>query len=310
LGVFLLLLPLAPEPVARAACIVDDTGTRVCVKEPPRRAVSLYGAFSELLAALGAAESLVARTRNDDTVPQVARLPSVGTGLRPDIEFLLALKPDLVVSRSGRAAGEALGGLRARGLNVAAFDPSTLEELYATVQRLGTLWERDAQAKALNERLRGEILRVRSRVSAVERRLRVVYEVRAEPLTVAGSDGIVDDLIRAAGGENLIKHPKKVVQFDPEALLRLDPDLYIVQIGPMNPKPRPPDQRATFRSLRAVRQGRVHFVEEDLFARPGPRVGAAAEGLSRVLYPELWEAAAGEPLSSTPVPRPPERKRP
>ena len=89
---------------ATAACVTDDTGAKVCLDAPPRRAVSLYGAFTETLAALGAADTLVARTKSDDSVPALVRLPVVGTGLRPNVEYLLALRPDLVVSRGGKAA--------------------------------------------------------------------------------------------------------------------------------------------------------------------------------------------------------------
>ena len=283
----LLLLALAAMP-AGAACIEDDTGTRVCLEGAPRRAVSLYGAFTETLSALGAAQSLVARTKNDDTVPEVAKLPSVGTGLRPNVEYLLALQPDLVLCRSGKAAGEALAALRARGLRVAAFDPTGLDELYATIDRLGTLWDRKEQAKALAERIRSDLARVEKRAAGATRRLKVVYEIRSEPLTVAGNGGMIDELIRVAGGENAVTSPKKLLSFDPEALLRLDPDVYVVQQGPMNPSPSPPSQRPNLQVLRAVRSGRVLTVDEEIFARPGPRVAEAAERLSRFLYPELW----------------------
>lgn len=282
------LVAASISTAARAACITDDTGTKVCVDGRPRRAVSLYGAFTETLSSLGAADTLVARTKNDDSIPSVAKLPVVGTGLRPNVEYLLALRPDLIVSRGGKAALEALDALRARGLAVAAFDPTGLAELYATIERLGVLWGRETEARAFAEKLRGDVARVEKRVKGVGRRLRVVYEVRAEPLTVAGSGGLVDELIAAAGGENAVKNPKKLLSLDPEALLRLDPDVYVVQAGPMNPNPSAPSRRPGLDALRAVRQGRVLSVEEDLFARPGPHVAEAAEKLSRFLYPEVW----------------------
>lgn len=291
----LLPLILLPAPGLRAACITDDTGTQVCLSAAPQRAVSLYGAFTETVAALGGAGAFVARTKNDDTVPEVAKLPSVGTGLRPNVEYLLALRPDLVLSRSGKAASEALTALRTRGLRVAAFDPSGLDELYSTVDRLGALWDRQDAARALVDRIRAGIASVERKSAAGGRRLRVVYEIRSEPLTVAGTGGLVDELIRAAGAENAVASPKKLLSFDPEALLRLDPDAYLVQQGPMNPNPVPPAKRPLFQTLRAVREGRVLVIDEELFARPSPRVAEAAERLSRFLYPDLW----GGPTTKT-----------
>lgn len=280
---------------ARAACVTDDTGTRVCLDGPPRRAVSLYGAFTELVDGLGGAGAFVARTKNDDTVPRVAALPSVGTGLRPNVELVLALSPDLVVSRGGKAAAEALEALRARGVKVAAFDPDSLADLYATIERLGTLWGREAEAKRLADDLRRRVAAVGERTRSVKKRLKVVYETRSEPLAVAGNGGLVDDVLRAAGAENAVTSPKKLLSFDPEALLRLDPDVYVVQVGPMNPNPSRPADRPAWRSLRAVKAGRVFTAEEELFARPGPRVAEAAERLSRFLYPDVWGAPSGAP---------------
>lgn len=280
----------APAGPAGAACVTDDTGTEVCLDHPPTRAVSLYGAFTELLWEVGAGPTLVARTKNDDTIPAVRELPSVGTGLRPNVEYLLAVRPDLVVSRAGHAAGQAVTALRARGLTVAAFDPRGLDDLYATLDRLGTLFGRAEEAGRLEARLREGLARVAAVAAGAPRRLRVVYEVRAEPLTVAGADSLVDELIRTAGGADAVEVPKKLVMLDVEALLRLDPDAYLVQEGPMNRNPTPPGERPHLATLRAVREGRVLTVDEHRFARPGPQVAAAAEELSRFLYPELWAA--------------------
>ena len=292
LGLLLCCAVLARGSEGRAACVVDDTDTEVCLEAPPARVVSLYGAFTELLWEIGAGGSIVARTKDDTTVPAVAQLPSVGTGLRPDVELLLALRPDLVVSRGSRAAQEALGALRERSLKVAAFDPSSLDGLYSTAERLGLLTGRGEETRRLAEGIRGQIAGVASRAAAATRRLRVAYEVRADPLTVAGSGGLIDDLIRAAGGINALGTDKKLVALDVEALLRLDPDAYVVQKGPMNRNPAPPSERPHLSLLRAVREGRVLFVDEQLFARPGPRVGEAAELLSRFLYPDLWASGS------------------
>lgn len=282
------LLSLFAAAAAQAACITDDTNQKICVDAPPKRAISLYGAFTETLSSLGAAPTLVARTKSDDNVAAVAKLPSVGTGLRPNVELVLALKPDLVVSRSGKAAGEAVDALRARGLKVAAFDPTGLDELYSVIGRLGVLWGREAEGKQLADKIRGDVARVEKKTAGVEKKRRVVYEVRSEPLTVAGSGGMLDEVIQAAGGENAVKAPKKILSFDPEALLRLDPDVYVVQVGAMNPRPVPPADRPSFQVLRAVRENHVLTVEEDLFAHPGPHIAEAAEKLSRFLYPQLW----------------------
>jgi iron complex transport system substrate-binding protein len=280
---FCLLLSVS----AQAACITDDTGEKVCLDAAPTRAVSLYGAFTETLWAVGAGQTLVAKTKSDDTIPQMSALPSVGTGLKPDVEYLLALKPDLVLSRAGKATGETLTMLRARGLRVAAFDPHSVEEVFGVIERLGVLWGREKEADDLAKNLKQRIDNI-PKVAGNIKKPRVVFEVRSEPLSVAGSEGLVNDLIRVAGGENAVTQPQTVLAYDVEALLAADPDFYIVQEGPMNKKPLPPAERPNIGQLRAVRAGHVAVVDELLVSRPGPRVAEAAEALSRILHPELW----------------------
>ncbi len=272
---------------AAAGCVEDDTGTRVCTQGPSPRVISLYGAFTELLWEMGAGDLLVARTRNDRSIPEVRELPSVGTGLKPNVEYVMALRPDLVVARAGRAARRAVESLRARGLRVAAFDPRGLDDLYRTVERLGVLAGREAEARALVGRLRDRIEALRRRTAGA-RPVGVVYEVRSQPLTVAGQDSLMTEIIETAGGVNLVPVRKKILMLDVEALLRLDPDAYIVQEGPMNRNPLPPSERPHLGALRAVRQGRVLVVDEARFARPGPHVAEAAEALARFLHPELF----------------------
>jgi iron complex transport system substrate-binding protein len=275
---------------ALAACITDDTGTEVCV-EDPARVVSLYGAFTEILWELGVRNRLVARTKNDTTIEEVRALPSVGTGLRPNVEYLLALRPQLVISRASRAAGNTLASLRERGLTVAAFDPRSMDDLYHTVRRLGALTGSDPAAHALTAQLADHLAVVAARTAdvPVEKRLSVVFEVRADPLTVAGQGGLLNDIIAAAGGRNAVTSPKKLLMFDVEALLHLSPDTYVVQEGPMNRNPLPPAQRPHTSALECVGRNRVLQVNEKLFSRPGPRVAEAAETLSRFLYPERWK---------------------
>ena len=272
---------------ARAGCVEDDTGARVCVEKTRPRVISLYGAFTELLWEIGGGDLLVARTRNDRSIPEVRELPSVGTGLKPNVEHVMALRPDLVVARAGRAARRAVESLRSRGLHVAAFDPRGLDDLYRTVERLGVLAGREAEARALVERLRERMGALR-RLTAAARPVRVVYEVRSQPLTVAGQDSLMTEIIEAAGGVNAVPVRKKILMLDVEALLRMDPEAYIVQEGPMNRNPMPPSERPHLGALRAVRDGRVLVVDEARFARPGPHVAEAAESLARFLHPELF----------------------
>ncbi len=269
--------------------VTDDAGQSIELRQPAQRVIPLYGAFAEMLYAVGAGSRVAARTQADRIPAEIESLPSVGTHMRPNVELIIGLKPDLVVqSGSRREATPELDRLREAGIPVAVFSPSSIEDVFSTMLRLGTLTGHGESAEKVVVQLRGRLERIRSRVGAVERPLSVFYEIRAEPLTTAGAGSIVQRIIEAAGARNAIPNERGIVQYNFEALLLADPDVYVLQKGPMNRNPLEPGKRPHFERLRSVREGRVVFVDELMFSRPGPRSVDAVEELARAIYPELF----------------------
>lgn len=288
-GLAFLCLLLSPfMPVASdAAHITDDTGRSVTLNTPVTRVIALYGAFNELLMAIGAADCLIARTAADAEFPAIAHLQAIGTHMRPNAELIVAQKPDVVLQLAGRQ--EALmqtESLRALGLDVLTFTMESFEDIFRVTSVLGELVGRQEQATGLVAGFRARLATLYARCSG-QKQPRVFYEVRYPNLLAAGTCGIVNEIITAACGKNVMREPKKLVRCNEETLILSDPDIYIVQQGPMNPAPPPPADRPHYRDLRAVRASRVLAADEKRFARPGPRAIDAAEELSDKLlaYP-------------------------
>lgn len=271
-----------PGAAALAAPIevTDDAGHSLRLERPARRIIALYGAFNELLLALGCKEQIAARTEADAHLPGLADLPAVGTHMRPNAELIAARQPDLVLQMRGRGEAalqtEALRGL---GLPVLSFDLNSFAQLFRVTELLGRLCGREAEAQALVASWRAR-LDALARSTAGRPRPRVFYEARYPNLLAAGAGGMVNEVIAAAGGDNVIRAPKKLVRLNEEALLAADPDAYLMQKGPMNPAPAPLAERPHFRGLRAAAPGRSLVVPEDRYARPGPRAIDAAEELA------------------------------
>jgi iron complex transport system substrate-binding protein len=271
--------------------ITDDLGHEISLRDPAKRIIPLYGAFAEMLFALGAGREVVARTQADQFPPEITGLPSVGTHMRPNVEMIIGLKPDLVVQSASRwEAAADMARLESAGIPVAVFSPNTFEEIFLTIERLAILVGRPEQGREEVAKLQKRLLDVRDRLQSVKERPRVFFEVRPEPLTAAGRGSIVQEIITAAGAVNVIKSEKAMLQYNFEALLVADPDVYIVQRGPMSHNPLPPNKRPHFDQLRAVRKGKVILVDEYLYSRPGPRCVEAVEQLARALCPEKFEA--------------------
>ena len=287
LSAALLLWPVAEA--RSAVSVTDDTGWTLTLETPARRVVALYGALNELMLSLGLESRLVGRTAADATVPALRHLPAVGTHMRPNPELIVALSPDVVVQMAGRGeAREQTLNLRRAGVPVLLFRMENFEDMFSVLRRLGALTGEQARAQELEARLRRRLDAVRVAVDGAPR-ASVFYEVRYPNLLGAGKDSIVSDVIARAGGRNVLETEGKVARINEEELIRLDPEVYIMQKGPMNPAPLPLDQRAHYATLRAPRTGRVLQVEEAVFARPGPRAVDAVEQLARWLHPNAFE---------------------
>ena len=277
-----LLLPWGAD--LRAAQIQDDLGQTVSLTAPPRRIVSLYGGLTETLIALGLKDQIVGHILGDHTVKDI---PTVGTHLQPNVEMILALKPDLVVQGGVPKGMPALKKLEAEGVPVAMFAPHDFAGLFSTIQRLGALTGKSAAAAALNRDLQARLETVAQHLKG-SKPVRVFFEVRYQNLLAAGRGSMVNDIITRAGGVNVVDSPQHLILFGLEALLQAQPEAYIIQQGPMNRSPGDIYSRPYFQELRAVKAKRVLLVDESLFSRPGPRSAEAVEQLAHFLHPEAW----------------------
>ncbi len=234
-----------------------------------KRIVVLYAAASPILKELGLDHEVVGVTRNDHVFPHAV---SVGSHLRPNVELIKALKPDLLIAGSRRAFPKRLEGM----LNTEIFfyDPRSLKEILQKIEALGKKLSREKEAAALVTRLKAELSQIRS-LSCCPR---VIYEVSERPLKVAGEKSIVTSIIQAAGGKNLITVNRKHVLISPEEIIFLKPDIYIYQVGPMNKNPMPPKKRPYFAKLKS----KIEQVEEFEFARPGINAFSAVIKLNRI----------------------------
>ena len=232
----------------------------------------------------------MARTRADHYPPALLDKPSVGTHLRPNMELILGLQPDLILQAVGRKHGQkVIRQIQQRGLTVASFQPSTFQDLFSVVHRIGILAGKEKAAAALIKRLDDRLQLLSRKLSISTHRPSIFFEVRYPNLLGAGQRSIVNDVILKAGGINCLPNKKRLVRINIETLIDYNPDIYLVQKGPMNRNPGDPKNRSNFQVLKAVRNDRVMFVDEYLFSRPGPRSVDAAEQLAAFLHPGLTQ---------------------
>jgi cobalamin transport system substrate-binding protein len=249
-----------------------------------RRIVSLAPSTTEALFAIGAGDRVVGRERFSDFPPEARALPIVGD-VEPDLEAILELRPDLVVGVGGLTSERLTDRLGARGIptwfpassSLAAID----ELLLGLAERTGHGQDGKRLAQALDEREHAI-----QRSVAGEPRPRVLLAVSLAPVVAAGPKSFADELIRCAGGENVIADGGAWPTVGFERIVDLDPDLVLDGTGVgkdevthMTP------QAAGWSGIRAVREGHVVPIRDERILRAGPRIAEGLGALARLLHP-------------------------
>lgn len=233
---------------------------------------------------------LIARTSTDLRYIVLSHLPSIGTHMRPNLELIVGIGPDLVLQMGGREeAVQTVYDLERLGITVAYFSVSTFEDLFRVIKQMGVLTSSEDAATDLERKMRERLAAVSMALAMTHERPSVFFEVRSPNLLTVGKQSLVTEIIEKAGGINCIKSNRKLLRINDEEVFRLSPDYYILQKGPMNQTPVPMTHRPRMSRLEAVIKGRWQIVEENLFSRPGPGNVEAVEQLAKILHPTSFQ---------------------
>ena len=275
---FWLLLVLLQSFAAHAVEVVDDRGFRTTLPHAPQRIVSLLPSLTETICELGYCQRLVGVDRYSNFPSSLQSLPQLGGGLDPNIEAIVALKPDVVVMAASSRAGERL---RALGLNVVALEPKTHGDVQRVLLKLGQLLE-SPDADKIWRTIDAGVLAAAQSIPASARGTRVYFEVNPGPYG-AGETSFIGETLTRLGAKNII--PAKLGPFpklNPEFIVRANPDL--IMVGDSSAEAML--QRPGWPAMRAVREQRMCAfspAQSNVLVRPGPRMAEAARLMAACL---------------------------
>jgi iron complex transport system substrate-binding protein len=265
--------------------VTDGTGRSVTLAVPATRIVSMVPALTDWIVAMGAADRLVART-DYDRDPGLALLPSVGGGLDPSVEWLAALRPDLVLAWPDTPNRSLVSRLQGLGFPTYTAPTQTIEDALTAAADLGRMLGDDPAAGDAVRRVRQGLDKV-ARSVAPRPRPTVLFLIGLDPLMAAGPGTFVDQLLEYAGGRNTLADLQILwPNLSLEEVVRRAPDVIIIGSAGLR-DPASLGSRPGWRNLPAVRQGRVHVVDPEMVNRPGPRLHEAAAHLARLIHPDV-----------------------
>ena len=272
------MLALLGATAVPALQVRDDRGQTVSFERAPQRIVSVLPSLTEMVCELGQCQRLVGVDRYSNHPESVRALPRVGGGLDPNVESIVALKPDLVLLATSSPAA---GRLQALGIKVVALEPKSYADTQRVLTQVGLLLE-VADAQRLWRVIDAGVAAAAASLPASARNMRVYFEVNNAPYAASEGSFIGETLTRL-GVRNIV--PAALGPFpkiNPEFVVRADPDLIMVGDATFAGMA----QRPGWAGMRAIKANRVCVFspeQSDVMVRPGPRMAEAARAMADCL---------------------------
>ena len=264
-------------------------------QRPPQRIISIIPALTEMLFAIGAGPRVVAVGSYDDYPPEVKKLERVGALLDPNLERILALKPDLVTVYGSQV--DLQRQLERAGVPLFLYRHAGLADVSTTILDLGARVGQAKEAEALTKSIQQDLDSIRRRVAGRPRpRTLLVFGREALALRgiyASGGYGFLNDMLTAAGGENVFADVKREsVQATSELILARRPEVIIeLRVGDttQDQQQREIESWNRLSSVPAVQSKRVFFLTDARTVVPGPRVAGGTELIARALHPDAFK---------------------
>ena len=276
------------NPSAIGKEVIDDAGRRIILPERVDRVVSLAPNLTEIVFAVGAGSSLVGDTSYCDFPAEAKSIEKVGDTLHPSLERIISLKPQLVLVSTASQLEGFTEQLKSHNISVFVTDPHDLEGVFRSITQIGDILGKSQAAAELVSSLRARSTAVETFVKPLAR-VRIFYQLSAEPLYTAGHDSFVTDLIKRAGADSVTADvPGAWPKYSAESALAAKPDAIILPTGGSMGEGNANVAEA-LRNSPAVQRGRVYKINDDHLVRPGPRAVDGLEEMAKALHPEAFK---------------------
>ncbi len=289
LGQQVLLLSALP---VEARMVRDQAGRSVSVPDNAQRVVALAPSTTEIIFSLGRQDRLKGVTQYSNFPPAAGALPRVGSYIHPDLEKIVALRPDLCLAIKDGNPKDLAAKLEELQIPVYAVNPVDLEGVMTTILEIGDLLDARPKAEQLVDDMHTRIERVKSRIALANERPRVFFQIGIAPMVSVGTQTFANELISEAGGENITKGSVPYPRVSREEVLLLQPEVIIITSMTRGQEfERVRNEWNQWRSLPAVRNQRIFIVDSNLFDRPTSRLVDGLELLARCIHPELFQGS-------------------
>lgn len=274
-----------PVEIEATTVVADDLGRAVTVPVKVNRVVSLAPSVTEMIFAVGAGDKLVGVTTFCNYPDEANAIQKVGDTMTPNIESIIALKPQVVFVSTASQLEAFMVTLAQQNIAVFVTDAKTVDNAFEDLVTIGQILGKGDEASNLAVSLESRAKfywHARNRDPQSTPPMRVFVQLSNDGLYTVGKDSYVTQMVEYAGGESVTKDvPTAFPALSKEAALAMNPDVIILSDSEDNREP-----NIAFKTSSAVRNGRVYRINADIISRPGPRLADAIEEMVRLLHGE------------------------
>jgi len=277
---------------ANAITVIDDTNRQVEIPAPAERIVALAPHIVENLFAVGLGDRIVGAVQHSDYPAEARTIPIVGGFNSLNIEAILALNPDLIVTWGTGNNDPKMARLAGMGFPIYVSEPNTLKKITANLKDFAVLGGSETASldAAADFERKLDAVPIHSASS-----LTVLYQIWNDPIQTLNGQHIANEILERCGLRNLFaKEPTIAPILSLEGVLSENPEV-IIGSGFADERPEWLDRWRQFRELRAVRNNALWAINPDFLQRPTTRI---LEGLQNIcaLTEALRSEQAADPL--------------
>ena len=289
-GLSLAVILGTSTPFSATQTFTDEVGREVTLPFPPKKIVSLAPNITEILFGLGLDEEIVGVSTHCNFPEQAKSKVRVGSYIRLDFEKIASLNPDVIIATGAGNTRDMVDRLEKLGYQTYVVYPRNFGDILQSIAHIGQVVNREKEARVIIEGMRGKCERVVELTKGLPRP-KVFIQIGDVPIVTVGKGSFADDLIRLAGGENIAGKEKEVYpRLGMEEILKRSPEVIVISsMSPTGNYQKVLQEWTRWKTIPAVKNGRLHLIDSDLLDRPSPRIVDGLEELARVLHPERFK---------------------
>ena len=273
------------ESLQTANSITDDLGNVITIDKTPTRVITLAPNLTEMIYYLGLEKYLIGNTLYCNYPPAAQKVEKVGDMLTFNYEKILTLKPDIIFITVEGNTKETYDKFKELGLKIFVSNPRNFEGIKKTITDFGKIFEIEKETERKISEWDSVITEIKN-ITNKEIQHTAMFAIELKPNMLAGKNTFINEYLEFCGLKNIAEDsPINYPVFSREEILKRNPDYIVIPTGGDENLKDVENLYPEWKSLKAIKNKKVLFVDRDLYSRPGSRFVEAVKDLFLRIHP-------------------------